>query len=162
MGNKKKTTQPKKTMKFFTAALLAIGAAAIKLKEGGTQGIPGEGESEFPFPPPDCPGKPDTEGWTPMDYFDAADQNSSGGIDAQEGFNALYCTVIWGEMKREDAEWLYGFLIDHAQMDPEGNPAELDKSEAKIAFNTLEEMHRENEERHEHGEEDLPYPPPDC
>merc|ERR1711981_778170 len=170
MGNNKKTTQPKITMKFFTAALLAIGAAAIKLKEGGTQGPPeggegghgGEGESEFPFPPPDCPEKPDTEGWKPIDYFNAADTNQSGGVDAQEGFNALYCAVVWEEMSREDAEWLYHFLTDHAQMDPEGNPEELDKSEAKIAFNPLEEMHAENEERHEHGEEDLPYPPPDC
>ena len=48
-------------MKFFTAALLAIGAIAIKIKDDGTQGPPckTEGESEFPFPEPDCGPKPE-------------------------------------------------------------------------------------------------------
>jgi len=38
-------------MKFFAAALLAIGAAAIKLKDGGEGG-----EEGLPFPAPaECP-----------------------------------------------------------------------------------------------------------
>ena len=130
-NNNKKTTQPKITMKFFTAALLAIGAAAIKLKDDGTQGPPEAGEGgEFPFPPPDCTDKPDDEGWGPEDYFNHADANGSGGIDAHEGFNSLYCAVVWGEMKQEEAEWLYEFLSDHADLNEDGDPDELDKSEA--------------------------------
>ena len=140
-NNNKKTTQPKITMKFFTAALLAIGAAAIKLKDDGSQGPP-QGDSEFPFPPPDCSEKPNDDGWGPEDYFDHADTSGNGALDAQEGFNALYCAVVWGEMDREDAEWLYEFLGSHADLNQEGDPEELDKSEAKAAFETLEKLHK--------------------
>lgn len=55
-------------MKFFTAALLAIGAIAIKIKDDGSQGPPPkeEGEGDLPFPAPTCPDKPEgIEGMTP-------------------------------------------------------------------------------------------------
>ena len=38
--NKIKNNQPKITMKFYSAALLAIGAVAVKLQEGGTDKPP--------------------------------------------------------------------------------------------------------------------------
>ena len=59
-NNNNKNNQPKITMKFFTAALLAIGAIAIKINDT-TQGPPPktDGESEFPFPEPECPPKPE-------------------------------------------------------------------------------------------------------
>ena len=72
--NKKKNNQPKITMKFYSAALLAIGAVAVKLQEGGDSTKPpkkeggeggqggegGEGGDDrgLPFPAPDCPPKP--------------------------------------------------------------------------------------------------------
>ena len=67
-NNNNKNNQPKITMKFFTAALLAIGAIAIKIKDDGSQGPPPkeEGEGDLPFPAPTCPDKPEgIEGMTP-------------------------------------------------------------------------------------------------
>ena len=34
------------------------------------------------------------------------------------------------KMKQEEAEWLYEFLTDHADLNEDGDPDELDKSEA--------------------------------
>ena len=94
-------------MKFFAAALLALAAAGLKLKEeGGSHDEPkhdGPQEGEdggFPFPPPECGDKPEgTEDMTPADHFAAADTNGNESIDAVEGFEALFCAVVWGEMK---------------------------------------------------------------
>merc|ERR1712109_314557 len=133
MGNNNKNNQPKITMKFYSAALLAIGAIAIKLKEEGSQG---EGEGDFPYPEPDCEPRPeDRDGMSPEEHFDAADKTGNGQIDAKEGFEALYCAVVWGEMEED---------------------------EAIKAFETLEKLEQENDKRAAEGKRELPFPPPDC
>jgi hypothetical protein len=60
----------------------------------------------------------------------AADTNASGSLDAEEGFNALFCAAEWGAMSHEEAMWLYEFLGDHANNDENGTADELDVSEA--------------------------------
>lgn len=57
-------------MKFYAAALLAIGAAALSLKKEGGQGPADEGD--LPFPAPTCPAPPaedvsDEEIWAMID-----------------------------------------------------------------------------------------------
>jgi hypothetical protein len=138
-------------MKFFSAALLAIGAAALHLKQEGGQGPPpmdgdgsghdhSGGDREMPFPPPeDCGDKPEGE-FSDQEIFDHIDANGSGDVDAQEGFNALYCAVMWGELEEEEAFFIYDFLTAHADMNPDGNPEALDFEEAMYAVNNLEEM----------------------
>ena len=116
-------------MKFTAAAILAIGAAATKITQYG-------GEGDLPFPPPECPPKPSESemyGATPEEIFDHIDADGSGDIDAQEGFNALYCMVEWGEMSREEAEDVFEYLGGHA-----GEDGKLDKAEAKAAFEEYE------------------------
>ena len=151
-------------MKFFTAALLAIGAIAIKIKDDTTQGPPPckeDGESEFPFPEPDCPPKPEgISEMSPLEHFEMADVDQSGKVDEQEGFNALYCAVVWGEMERDEAEWLYEYLGEHAAID--GDDSSLSKEEAEEAFATLEKLGKLNEERAQEGKRPLKYPPPTC
>ena len=64
-------------MKFFAATLLAIGAAAIKVKQDGTEGPPPQyggyggyyGGDDFPFPPPEC-----GEGPTAEEFDNATDE----------------------------------------------------------------------------------------
>ena len=157
-NNNNKNNQPKITMKFYSAALLAIGAIAIKLKEEGSQG---EGEGDFPYPEPDCGPRPeDRDGMSPEEHFDAADKSGNGQIDAKEGFEALYCAVVWGEMEEDEARWLYKYLGEHAGIDD--NEEELSKDEAKKAFETLEKLKQENDKRAAEGKRKLPFPPPDC
>merc|ERR1712156_454343 len=157
MGNNK-NNQPKITMKFYSAALLAMGAIAIKLKEEGSQG---EGEGDFPYPEPDCGPRPeDRDGMSPEEHFDAADKTGNGQIDAKEGFEALYCAVVWGEMEEDEAIWLYEYLGEHAGIGD--NEEELSKDEAKKAFETLEKLEQENDKRAAEGKRELPFPPPDC
>ena len=67
-------------MKFTAAALLAIGAFAIQLKDDGSQGPPPD--SEFPFPEPECGEAPEgVEDKSPMEHFDMADVDESGDVD---------------------------------------------------------------------------------
>ena len=124
-------------MKFFSAALLAIGAIAIQLKDDGSQGPPPD--SEFPFPEPECGEAPEgLEDKEPIELFGMADTDKSGDLDEVEGFNALYCAVKWGFMERDQAEWLYEYLGEHAAIDDDDE--KLSKKEAKEAFETLEKL----------------------
>ena len=112
-------------MKFTAAAILAICAAATKIKQYG-------GDGDLPFPAPACPPKPsasEMEGATPEDVFNAVDQDGSGYVDAKEGFEALYCMVEWGEMSRDEAEAVFEYLGGFA-----GEDELLSKSEAHAAF----------------------------
>ena len=129
-------------MKFIAASLLAIAASAIHLKqEDGTQGPPQGpyGDMELPFPAPECPAKPTGE-YTDEEIWNKIDYSGNGAISAQEGFNALYCLVEWGEMDVEKAIFMYEFLGDHANMDENGVADELDPAEAEAAFQTLEDL----------------------
>ena len=129
-------------MKFFTAALLAIGAAAIKLKDDGTQGPPqgGDGESEFPFPPPDCGEPPAGIDQRPSaaDAFALIDQDGSQSLDAEEGYEAFYCLVDWGAMTEDEAFAAFDFIGGYA-----GDDDEVDKTELEKAFKDMEAMSEE-------------------
>merc|ERR1719464_2052936 len=110
-------------MKFTAAAILAIGAAATKISQYGSEG-------DLPYPPPDCKKMSvDTEGVEPEDVFDAVDYDDSGYVDAQEGFNALFCMVEAGELTREEAEIVFEYLGGFA-----GDDKLLSRSEADAAF----------------------------
>lgn len=112
-------------MKFAAAALLAIAASAVQIKQE---------DGDLPFPAPDCPPKPDMEGVSDAEIFAAVDADGSGEVDAQEGFNALYCMVEWGEMSRDEAEWLWHYLGEAA-----GEDELLSMEEAQAAIDALEE-----------------------
>ena len=112
-------------MKFAVAALLAIAATAVQIKQE---------DGDLPFPAPKCPPKPDMEGATDAEIFAAVDADESGEVDAQEGFNALYCMVEWGEMSRDEAEWLWHYLGEAA-----GEDELLSMEEAQAAMDALEE-----------------------
>ena len=131
-------------MKFIAASLLAIAASAIHLKEG-TADAPKEYGSygDLPFPAPDCPERPsesDMEGATDEEIFSHIDQSGNGAIDAKEGFEALYCMVEWGYMEEDEAIFMYEFLGDHADLDENGVPGELDATEAAAAMETLDKI----------------------
>ena len=63
-------------------------------------------------------------------------------------------------MERDEAEWLYGYLSEHAAID--GDDESLSKAEAEKAFETLEKLHKMNEERAQEGKRPLKYPPSTC
>jgi hypothetical protein len=88
---------------------------------------------------------------TDEDIWAKIDKNDNGTIDAQEGFNALYCMVKWGHMAEEEAIFMFEFLGEHANLDEEGTPDELDPTEAMQAFETLEHLEEVNSQRAEEG-----------
>ena len=158
--NKIKNNQPKITMKFYSAALLAIGAVAVKLqegdstkppkKEGGEGGQGGEGgeggdDRGLPFPAPDCPPKPSEEEMknaTDMDIFNKIDVSGNGAISEQEGFNGLYCMVEYGMMEEDAAIFMYEWLGEHVDGDKDGVMGELDASEMEHALKALKELEK--------------------
>ena len=157
-------------MKFVAAAILAIGAAALHIKEDGTEapahyGGYGGYYGDFPFEEPECgdgPTEEEMEAATDEEIWAHIDQNDNGSIDAQEGFNALYCMVEWGYMEEDEAIFMFEFLGEHANLDENGVPDELDPSEAQQAFETLDRLEEVNGERAEDGLKEFPGPPPDC
>ena len=58
----KENNQPKIPMKIIAAALLALCATALKIKEEVKEEAKSGGLADLPFTAPDCPPKPDTEG----------------------------------------------------------------------------------------------------
>jgi hypothetical protein len=95
---------------------------------------------------------------SPEDIFAKVDHDSSGAVSAEEGFNALYCMVEWDEMKEDEARFLYQYLGDHANHNPDGTPDELDFDEAMYAMNNLEDMMKQ-----ETGDRPMPFDdPPNC
>ena len=119
-----KNKQLKITMKFAAAALLAIAATAVQIKQE---------DGDLPYAAPECPPKPDFENMSDAEIFAKIDADGSETVDAQEGFNALYCMVEYGEMTREEAEWLWHYLGSHA-----GEDEELSLEEAQTAMAALE------------------------
>lgn len=99
---------------------------------------------------------------TPESGFAMVDQDGSGDVDAEEGFEALYCMVEWGMMSEEEAWFLYDFLGAHADYNPDGNPETVDFGEAMHALEMAESIHHENDKREEEGGRPLPFPAPDC
>ena len=119
----------------------------------------------MPFPAPDCPEGPtesEFKNASGEEIFSHVDQSGNGAIDAKEGFEALYCLVEWGLMEEDDAIFMYQFLGEHANLDADGTPDELDMSEAQHAMETLHHLHETNEHRRENGKREFPMPPPDC
>ena len=158
-------------MKVFSAALLAIGAAALRLQDGGDGKGPktdggeggqgGEKGDDLPFDAPECPPKPEGE-LSADQVFKLIDKNNSGGVDAQEGFNALYCAVEYGEMEEEDAIFMYDWMMNHADHNEDGDPTELDFGEAMTALDNLMRFVMINMEREANGKKPFPKLPPNC
>merc|ERR1712156_391362 len=106
-NNKNKNKQLKITMKFFTASLLAVAAAAVNV-------VPG----------PKCPPKP-ADGTDPADIFDMIDQDASGEIDASEAMDALACMVEYKMIDPEDVEGAIGEFVEAAGSDLKLDPKRL-------------------------------------
>ena len=100
-------------MKFYAAALLAIGAAAIHLAEPAGQNADGHpvdanGNRVLPHEAPVCGPEPEyvasgevfASGATLAAAVDAANAESAsdGTITEREAFNTLYCLVEWKKM----------------------------------------------------------------
>merc|ERR1712156_492362 len=111
----KKNKQLKITMKFLTASLLAVAAAAVKI-------VPG----------PKCTPKP-ADGTDAADIFDMIDQDASGDINAAEAMDALACMVEYGMIGPEDVEGAIGDFVEAA-----GSDLKLDKKEAKAALSSYD------------------------
>ena len=114
-------------MKFFAAALLAVAASAIMVQKDAK-----------PFPDPVCPDKPTKEEQAaakenPELVFDKIDTDGSGKIDAQEGYNALFCAVQWKFITKEEAIAAGEYLVGAA-----GDDKLLSKDEAKKALEGLD------------------------
>jgi Ca2+-binding EF-hand superfamily protein len=115
-------------MKFAAAALLAIAATAVQIKK--------QEDGDLPFPEPVCPEKPtESEIYDASleDAFAAIDADGSGEVDAQEGFNALWCMAKWEVIDQEEAKWL-GYYLGAAA----GEDELLSMEEAQAALDTLE------------------------
>ena len=116
-------------MKFFAAALLAIGATAISL----------QGTDKLPFPAPTkCPEKPtleDLKAATPEQVFDVVDADKSGAVSLQEAFNALYCLNSWDYLSEADAKTAYSEVKKAAGADGSLTKAEAGKAAAKYIGN---------------------------
>jgi hypothetical protein len=97
---------------------------------------------------------------TPEEGFKMVDVDGSGDVDAHEGFNALYCLAEWGHLSQEEAEFMWHYLGEHADHNPDGNPEALDFGEVEYALKNLEDMMKGEE-----GEGKRPMPfdhEPDC
>ena len=115
-------------MKFFAAALLAVAASAIMVQKDAK-----------PFPDPKCPAKPtkaeqEAAKANPESVFDKIDANNDGSIDAQEGYNALFCSVEWGFLTKDQAIAAGEYLSKAA-----GADKLLSKDEAKKAMEALDD-----------------------
>ena len=96
-------------MKFYAAALLALGAAAMKLAHE----TDADGNRALPHEAPDCgepPSQEDAEAaFASPEAFAAvvdtanAEGVADGMISEREAFNALYCLVEWGALEEEEA-----------------------------------------------------------
>ena len=153
-------------MKIIAAALLALCATALKIKEEVKEEVKTEGGSgggaDLPFPDPECPPKPDTEGVDDAGIFAMIDADGNGEVSAQEGYNAVFCAVKWGEMEEDDAMWMYDYMTSHAGVNPDGNPDALDIGEAGVALDRLKKWKETNKKRKENGKRPFPSPVPDC
>ena len=118
-------------MKFYAAALLALSAAAVKVAD-----LDAEIDAMMKTPPTcgDEPSKADQDKGkdNPEAVFDMIDADGSGGISAQEGFDALYCAASWGWISEDEARMAFKYLAGFA-----GDDGELQKDEAKAAFDAL-------------------------
>merc|ERR1711997_531781 len=117
-------------MKFYAAALLAIGAAAIHLADEpageNADGHPvdSDGNRALPHEAPVCGPEPENvkngevfaSGANLAAAVDAANAGSvsDGTITEREAFNALFCLVWWKKMPEEDAWAAFdGFQAAH-------------------------------------------------
>jgi Ca2+-binding EF-hand superfamily protein len=57
--------------------------------------------------------------------FDMIDADGSGALDAEEGFDALYCMVHWGLISEEEAFAVYDHAESHAGEDGEVDMGEM-------------------------------------
>merc|ERR1719479_37664 len=100
-------------MKFYIAALLALSAAAVKNAEL-------DAHIDYMMKtPPTCPPEPSAEEQAageenPEAVFDMIDQDNNGGIDAREGFEALYCAASYGWISEDEARMAFKYLASFA------------------------------------------------
>ena len=94
------------------------------------------GKKQFPLPPPDCGDKPEgIETATPEEIFGKIDQDGSGAVDAEEGFEALYCLVEWGMMSEDEAFAAFDHIGSYA-----GDDDVVDFDEMTAAVAAIEAM----------------------
>ena len=110
-------------MKIYAAALLAIAAAATKLRqddaagddmgprpEGGADDMGPKDGGAGERPAPKC-GKPPTDDElaaaeaNPELVFDEIDQDGNGEIDEDEALDALYCAFEWGFIDEDEFDF---------------------------------------------------------
>ena len=116
-------------MKVFSAALLAIGAAAIRLEDF----------SYLPFAAPkQCDSIPD--GLDDWEYFNMMDHDDSGDISSREAFEALYCAVEWGVYTQEYADFMYAWMFLHTKHNEDGDSDTLDRIEFIDALENLDKL----------------------
>ena len=61
------------------------------------------GKKPLPRPSPDCPPMPKLNDTDTESIFNFIDTDGSGLLDEKEGFEALYCLVINGELTEDEA-----------------------------------------------------------
>lgn len=69
------------------------------------------------------------------DIFNLIDTNGSGKLDEKEGFEALYCLVIWGELSEDEAFAAFDHIGSFA-----GDDDEVDLGEMEAAVKEMEAM----------------------
>ena len=131
-------------MKVFAAALLAIAAQSISLRDGPTDAeIEAEIAKQMKRPMPQCPPPPSDEQIAaavadPESVFDAVDQDGSGKVDADEAADALKCAVKAGLLSEDEAKEAFKGLAKAA-----GKDGKLSKDEAAKAVEGLELAQKE-------------------
>ena len=114
-------------MKFTAAALLAIGAVAVQLKQDTTDVVATSGDPNQEFAP-DCGAVPEfPENVTDRQIFEMI-AGEDMHIDAAEAKHALYCAAQWDLITMEEAMWAYEDGLIAA-----GNDGKLSLEDAGLA-----------------------------
>ena len=72
--------------------------------------------------------------------FDFIDTDGSGKLDAEEGYNALYCLVEWGALSEEEAFAAFDHIGSFAGEDDEVDMKELEAAMISFENATDEEI----------------------
>lgn len=84
------------------------------------------GKRAFPRPTPDCPEMPMVEDPSVEEIFGMIDQDGSGKLNEKEGFEALYCLVIWGVLDEDEAFAAFDHIGSFAGDDDEVDLGEME------------------------------------
>jgi Ca2+-binding EF-hand superfamily protein len=74
------------------------------------------------------------------DAFAMIDTDGSGKLSAEEGFEALYCLVVWEEISEEEAFAIYDHVGSHAGEDEEVDIDEFEVAVGEMMGATEEEI----------------------